>query len=88
MFAAYAPQLKFANAFDFPASKEDRERSLSWITDELPPLLLGWQEGQGSPRYKPQAMRSMPGGLDRVYEGINILGEGSYKAEKLVYTIV
>lgn len=60
---------------------------MAWLSNDLPPLLAGWKEGHGSARYKSQTLRVMPGGLDRVYEGIKVLGEGSYKAEKLVYSL-
>lgn len=79
-------QFKFANAFDFPAIPDDRKQSYEWVTEELPSIVAGWQEGQGSPRYTPQPLRTGHG-LERVHEGITILGQGSYKAEKLVYTI-
>ncbi|KAG7528712.1 hypothetical protein FFLO_05973 [Filobasidium floriforme] len=78
---------KFANAFDFPANANDRKQSYEWVTEELPAIFAGWEEGQGSSRYTPQALR-VGHGLERVHEGIAILGRGSYKAEKLVYTIV
>jgi len=80
------PQFQFANAFDFPAMPADKEAAHHWVTQELPAILKGWQEGQGSPRYKAQNLR-VQNGLDRVHEGLKVLGEGSYKAEKLVYTV-
>lgn len=80
-------QFKFANAFDFPAIPQDRADSLAWLSRDLPALLEGWKEGQGSAKYKGQALRVMPGGLEKVYEGVNVLGEGAYKAEKLVYLL-
>ncbi|WVQ98262.1 hypothetical protein IAU59_005385 [Kwoniella sp. CBS 9459] len=77
---------RFASAFDFEAIPEDREQSYSWLTAELPALLEGWQEGVGSPRYKPATLR-VGHGLESVHEGLKTLSEGSYKAEKLVYTV-
>ena len=65
---------------------EDNRRALEWVTQELPPLLKGWQEGQGSARYKPQKHR-IEHGLDKAHEGVAILGKGAYQAEKLVYLI-
>ena len=79
-------QFQFANAFDFPAMPADREAAHHWVTRELPALLKDWKEGQGSPRYQAQNLR-VENGLDRVHEGLKVLGEGSYKAEKLVYTV-
>ena len=78
-------QFRFAGAFDFPAIEADRAASLGWVTNELPALLDGWVEGKGSPRYQPQPLR-IGQGLSNVYEGLQILGQGSYRAEKLVYT--
>ncbi|KAH8080028.1 chaperonin 10-like protein [Filobasidium floriforme] len=77
---------KFANGFDFPALHEDNRRALEWVTQKLPALLEGWQEGQGSARYKPQKLR-FNHGLDKAHEGVAILGKGAYQAEKLVYLI-
>ncbi|KAJ9096302.1 hypothetical protein QFC20_006440 [Naganishia adeliensis] len=78
---------KFAHRLEFPAMPQDRADSLAWVKETLPALLEGWKEGQGSPRYKGQALRVMPGESGRVYEGIKVLGEDSYKAEKLVYQL-
>lgn len=65
---------------------EDRDASYEWVTKELPLLLNGWKEGQGSQKYKAQRLR-ISQGLDRVHEGLQVLGQGSYRAEKLVYTL-
>jgi hypothetical protein len=80
-------QFTFAGAFDFPAIPEHRAASLEWVTKELPALLVGWVEGKGSPLYKGQSLRVLNGGLEQVYEGLDILRRGAYKAEKLVYKL-
>ena len=64
---------------------EDRNASYEWVTTEMPDLLAGWKEGLGSSKYKAQRLR-VSEGLDRVQEGLQVLGQGSYRAEKLVYT--
>ncbi|OCF44844.1 hypothetical protein I317_01333 [Kwoniella heveanensis CBS 569] len=78
--------LRFANAIDFEAIPEARDQSYKWVTEELPALLQGWQEGVGSPRYKPANLR-VAHGLERVHEGLKTLAEGSYSNEKFVYTV-
>ncbi|WVF69587.1 hypothetical protein IAT40_004365 [Kwoniella sp. CBS 6097] len=78
--------LNFAGAIDFKAMPEDRAQCYAWLTEELPALLEGWEEGVGSSRYKPSALR-VGHGLESVHEGLKTLAEGSYRAEKLVFTV-
>jgi NADPH:quinone reductase-like Zn-dependent oxidoreductase len=58
--------LRFANALDFPAMPEDNAGAYTWVKDELPALLAGWNtEKNGSDKFKGQKLRVMEGGLDR-----------------------
>lgn len=67
---------------------EDNARSLDWVSNELPSLLAGWKEGAGSAKYQGQKLRVLEGHLDRVHEGLEIMKQGAYQAEKLVYQLV
>lgn len=80
--------LTFGNTFPFPAMPEDNARSLDWVSNELPSLLAGWKEGAGSAKYQGQKLRVLEGHLDRVNEGLEIMKQGAYQAEKLVYQLV
>ena len=80
--------LRFANALDFPAMPEDNAGAYTWVKDELPALLAGWETAKnGSSKFKGQKLRVMDGGLDKIVEGLNVMKEGSYRSEKLVYEI-
>ncbi|KAI0028239.1 chaperonin 10-like protein [Vararia minispora EC-137] len=71
----------------FPEISEDNRRCLLYVTEDMPRILEGWKTGQGAPKLKPQRLRRMQGGLERIYEGLKIMADGNYAREKLVYTI-
>ncbi|TRM69137.1 chaperonin 10-like protein [Schizophyllum amplum] len=80
-------ELTFAHIVSFPAMKEDQEKALAYVSQDLPTLLAGWKAGQGSPKFKAQRLRKLHGGLQNISEGFKIMAEGNYAREKLVYTI-
>jgi len=44
---------------------EDNAACLKWVSEEMPLLLKGWSsESGGSPKYKGQKLRLLPGGLE------------------------
>ncbi|KAH8813485.1 chaperonin 10-like protein [Flagelloscypha sp. PMI_526] len=69
--------------WDFPLRPDDVARSLDFVKNDYSRLF----EGGESRKIKIQKLRIMPGGLDRVIEGLNIMKEGNYGREKLVYNI-
>lgn len=79
--------LTFAHAIDFPAMPKDKAATLEYVSAYMPRVLENWKEGQGSPKFKTQRLRRMQGGLEKVYEGLEIMRDGKYGREKLVYTI-
>ncbi|KAF5390110.1 hypothetical protein D9757_003821 [Collybiopsis confluens] len=79
--------LKFAHVLDLPAMPEDKAGTLDYVANYLPPLLEGWKAGQGSSKLRPQKLRQLEGGLERITEGLEIMKAGSYGREKLVYAI-
>ncbi|KAF9003758.1 GroES-like protein [Hymenopellis radicata] len=63
-----------------PAIPEDRVLISRWTETELPTLL---EKGV----LKAPKLRLMPGGLDGVLQGFEVMKSGAYSAEKLVYTL-
>lgn len=63
-----------------PASPFDRKQVADWLAGPWVPLV---RDGL----VKPNPVRSMPGGLEGVKEGLEYLKEGKNSAEKLVYRI-
>ncbi|KAF8916519.1 chaperonin 10-like protein [Mucidula mucida] len=63
-----------------PAIPEDRVLISRWTEKELPTLL---EKGM----LKAPKLRLMPGGLEDVLQGLEIMKSGAYSAEKLVYTL-
>ncbi|KAF8916483.1 chaperonin 10-like protein [Mucidula mucida] len=63
-----------------PAIPEDRVLISRWTQKELPNLL---EKGA----LKAPKLRLMPGGLNDVLHGLEIMKSGAYSAEKLVYTL-
>jgi hypothetical protein len=63
--------MRFANAIDFPAMPNEHARMLAYCRDEAPAIL---------PKIKPQKLRKMPGGLEKVEEGLRVM-------EKIVYSL-
>ncbi|KAE9407341.1 GroES-like protein [Gymnopus androsaceus JB14] len=70
-----------------PAIPEDRTRALEYVVDYMPHILQGWKAGQGGTKFKPQHLRRMDGGLDKIEQGLKIMRDGKYGREKLVYTL-
>ncbi|KIK70162.1 hypothetical protein GYMLUDRAFT_34642 [Collybiopsis luxurians FD-317 M1] len=79
--------LNFGHVLDLPAMPEDKTGTLEYVSAYMPRILEGWKAGQGSPKFKTQRLRHMPGGLDKIYEGLEIMRDGKYGREKLVYTV-
>lgn len=78
----------FANEYPFPALPQDTNDAYKWSQEELPQLLDGWDTAKGgSPKYKAQKIRVMNGGLDNIMESFEIMRDGGYSAEKLVYPL-
>ncbi|KAH8832183.1 chaperonin 10-like protein [Flagelloscypha sp. PMI_526] len=67
----------------FPVRPDDVAGSLGFIQNEYPRLF----EGGENRKIKIQKLRIMPGGLESVVEGMNIMKDGKYGREKLVYNI-
>ncbi|KAH7869401.1 chaperonin 10-like protein [Lentinula edodes] len=77
----------FASAFKYDAIPEDKALSLEYVSTYMPRVLEGWKAGQGSTSLKPQRLRKLEGGLEKIEEGLKIMRDGKYGREKLVYTI-
>ncbi|KAJ4468788.1 chaperonin 10-like protein [Lentinula aciculospora] len=77
----------FASAFKYDAIPEDKTRALEYVSTYMPRILEGWKAGQGSSSLKPQRLRKLEGGLEKIEEGLKIMRDGKYGREKLVYTI-
>lgn len=78
--------LRFANAVDFPAIPSDTAGALAWVSKEAPALFSGWKDGK-SLKFEGAKLRKCPGGLEKVVEGFEIMRDGKYSAEKLVYEL-
>ncbi|KII90674.1 hypothetical protein PLICRDRAFT_174057 [Plicaturopsis crispa FD-325 SS-3] len=74
--------LNFAGVVPFPAMPEDRTRALAYVSSTFPALFS--QLGGG---IKPQKLRRLPGGLEGIGEGLQIMKDGAYGREKLVYSL-
>lgn len=70
-----------------PALPEDKARMQEWCSQDVQRLLQGWKAGIGSPLFKPQRFREIPGGLDGIAQGLKIMQDGAYGREKLVCRI-
>ncbi|KAE9388116.1 GroES-like protein [Gymnopus androsaceus JB14] len=79
--------LTFAGAVHLPAMPQDKADTLEYVSSYMPRILENWKEGQGSPKFKTQRLRHMQGGLEKIYEGFEIMRDGKYGREKLVYTV-
>ncbi|KAF5393160.1 hypothetical protein D9757_001176 [Collybiopsis confluens] len=79
--------INFGGIIQIPAIPADAVASLEYITAVLPHLLEGWKQGKGSPALKGPRLRLMPGGLENIYKGMEIMRDGKYGREKLVYTV-
>lgn len=80
-------ELTFANAFKFPAMPEDKVHILEYVSEYMPRVLENWKAGKGSDVLRPQRLRRLEGGLEKIEEGLKIMRDGNYGREKLVYTI-
>ncbi|KAH8832184.1 chaperonin 10-like protein [Flagelloscypha sp. PMI_526] len=69
--------------WEIPLHPSDVAGSLDFVKNVYPSLFSGGENR----KVKVQKLRVMPGGLDRVIEGLNIMKEGKYGREKLVYHI-
>ncbi|KAF9068920.1 chaperonin 10-like protein [Rhodocollybia butyracea] len=70
-----------------PAVPEDKSATLEYVSTDMSQILEHWKTGQGSPKLKTQRLRHLQGGLERIYEGMEIMRDGKYGREKLVYTV-
>ena len=70
-----------------PANPEDKARIQKHCWEVLPRILDGWKAGVGSPLFKTQRLREIPGGIGGVEKGMRIMQEGAYGREKLVCKI-
>ncbi|VDC06801.1 unnamed protein product [Peniophora sp. CBMAI 1063] len=80
-------ELIAAGDIRLPAIPEDRARIYEYCTQVLPCILDGWKANVGAPHFKTQRLRSLPGGLEGVAQGMKIMQEGAYGREKLVCRI-
>ncbi|KAF9068863.1 chaperonin 10-like protein [Rhodocollybia butyracea] len=78
--------LDWAN-ISFPVLHEDKNGALEHVSVTMPRILENWKAGHGSPKIKTQRLRHLEGGLERIREGLEIMRDGNYGREKLVYTI-
>lgn len=69
-----------------PAMPEDNAATLAWVSKELPQVLAGWKDGK-SPKLVGPKIRHCEGGLEKIHEGFEIMRDGKYSAEKLVYVL-
>jgi hypothetical protein len=67
---------------------QDRAAIVKYLNEEWSGILEGWKEGEGSSKLKPQRIRVLEGGLEKVSEGLAIMAKGEYGREKLVCSIV
>jgi len=79
--------LKFAHALEVPAIPEDKSATLEYVSTVMPRVIENWKAGEGSPKFKTQRLRHLQGGLEKIHEGLEIMRDGKYGREKLVYTI-
>ncbi|VDC00866.1 unnamed protein product [Peniophora sp. CBMAI 1063] len=87
VFTELGYALDFANIMHFPASPEDKARAQVYCIEDVHRVLDGWKAGVGSPNFKPQRLRVIPGGLEGVEVGLRVLQSGKYGREKLVSRI-
>ncbi|KAF9068864.1 chaperonin 10-like protein [Rhodocollybia butyracea] len=79
-------ELGYSN-ISIPVLHEDKNGALEHVSVILPHILENWKAGHGSPNFKTQRLRHLEGGLERIQEGLEIMRDGKYGREKLVYTI-
>ncbi|KAF9068890.1 chaperonin 10-like protein [Rhodocollybia butyracea] len=79
--------LNLGHFLDLPAMPEHKNAILEYVSTNMPHILENWEEGQGSPKFKTQHLRHLEGGLEKIYEGLEIMRDGRYGREKLVYTL-
>ncbi|KAE9397689.1 hypothetical protein BT96DRAFT_1034748 [Gymnopus androsaceus JB14] len=76
----------FANTFNFPAIPDDKVRALEYMEVYMPRVLEGWHGGKGSSTLKPQCLRRLGTGLEKI-EHLKIMRDGEYGRENLVCAI-
>ncbi|KAE9390319.1 GroES-like protein, partial [Gymnopus androsaceus JB14] len=79
--------LTFGGFLELPAMPRDKAAALEYVSEYMPCILENWKEGEGSPRFNTQRLRHMQGGLEQIHEGLEIMRDGKYSREKLVYTV-
>ncbi|KAE9390322.1 GroES-like protein [Gymnopus androsaceus JB14] len=79
--------LTFGGFLKLPAMPQDKAAALEYVSKYMPRILENWKEGQGNPRFNTQCLRHMQGGLEQIQEGLEIMRDGKYSREKLVYTV-
>ncbi|KAE9404578.1 GroES-like protein [Gymnopus androsaceus JB14] len=82
VYTAIGPALTFG-----PVMPQDNAATLEYVSEYMPRILENWKEGKGSPMFNTQRLRHMQGGLEQIQEGLEIMRDGKYSREKLVYTI-
>jgi len=87
VYSSIGFSLTFAHALDLPAMPKDKSATLEYVSSDMPHILENWKAGQGSPKFKAQHLRHLEGGLERIHEGLEIMRDGKYGREKLVYTV-
>ncbi|KAF9067061.1 chaperonin 10-like protein [Rhodocollybia butyracea] len=87
VFSELGFPFNYGHMMDFPAIPADKSATLEYVTTDMPRILENWKAGQGSPKFKTQRLRHLQGGLENIQEGLEIMKEGNYAREKLVYTI-
>ncbi|KAE9397700.1 GroES-like protein [Gymnopus androsaceus JB14] len=75
------------SAAKFPAMPNDKARALEYVEAYMPRVLEGWQGGKGSSALKPQRLRRLGTGLEKIEQGLKIMRDGEYGREKLVCAI-
>ncbi|KZV77217.1 GroES-like protein [Peniophora sp. CONT] len=83
----FGREITVAHSWKQPPLPEDTARIQEWCARDVHRLLEGWKAGVGSPLYKPQRLREVPGGLEGIERGMRIMQEGAYGREKLVCKI-
>lgn len=66
---------------------EDKAATLEYVSEYMPRIIGDWKEGLGSSMFKTQRLRRMEGGLEGICEGLQIMKDGKYGREKLVYSV-
>ncbi|KAE9390324.1 GroES-like protein [Gymnopus androsaceus JB14] len=79
--------LTLGGFLELPAMPQDKAATLEYVSEYMPRILENWKEGEGTPKFNTQRLRHMQGGLEQIHEGLEIMRDGKYSREKLVYTV-